>query len=71
MRFDEEVYFHWELMGADFREAQASGFTAAVTVNTGYFGSADVARADRLGSALGLLATYLYSVPPQHGRPLY
>lgn len=66
----DEAYFHWELMGAEFREADAGGFTMSVTVNTGHFGTEKEAR-NVWSEALALLADYLASVPPQPGRPLY
>lgn len=68
--YDDEVYFHWELMGAEFREADAGGFTTSVTVNTGHFATEEEAR-KVWSEALALLADYLASVPPQPGRTLY
>jgi len=65
-----DIHFHWELMGATFLEAGASGFTATVTVNTGYVESHQAAGA-AWQSALGLFGDFLKTLPPCHGRPLY
>lgn len=65
-----DIHFHWELMGATFREAGADGFTAAVTINTGYLDSQQSAGA-AWQSALGFLGDFLKALPPCYGRPLY
>ena len=69
-RYDDDVHFHWELMGAHFIEAQLGGFTVTVTINTGWFETPEAARAV-WGDALQGLAHLLSSVPASPGRNFY
>lgn len=66
----ENVNFHWELMGANFHEANVVGFTLSVTINTGYFETADKART-AWDEALALLTQYLSGFGPGPGQPIY
>lgn len=69
-KFDLNVRFNWELMGASFREVPAEGFTMTVFVNTGFHGSPDSAR-DTWADALGALTYFLGHIPPRSGPTLY
>lgn len=68
--FAYDVHFYWELMGATFHEAQAAGFTASVTINTGYHETPQAAQT-AWDEALSTLARFLSSIPPGPGRRLY
>lgn len=43
-KFDAQIKFDWELMPAHFVEANVSGFTCTVIVNTAYFPSESEAK---------------------------
>ena len=64
------VHFYWELMGADFFQAPAAGFTMSVTINTDYLDTEESAKAT-WASALRLLGEHLTTILPGPGRPLY
>lgn len=70
MKFDDKVHFHWELMGASFRLTDTEGFTMAVTVNTGWYPSADEAGL-AWANGLDFLGRYLQQVPHDGGTPIF
>ncbi len=70
MTFDDEVHFHWELMGATFLLVRARGFTTTITVNTGWYANeAGATLAWKKG--LNFLENYLSQVPPAEGAQLF
>lgn len=70
MKFDDKVHYHWELMGGEFHHARASGFTMTVTVNTGWYETADDAGI-AWANGLDFLAGYLRHVQPAGGTPIF
>jgi hypothetical protein len=68
--FPGRVVFHWELQLVTFIEANASGFTCSIFVNTHY--SETKLAADKAWTdALGVLGRFLGSVPAEHTDPIY
>lgn len=70
MKFDDQVHFHWELMGASFRRTGTEGFTMTVTVNTGWYPSADEARI-AWANGLDFLGGFLQQVPHEGDTPIF
>jgi hypothetical protein len=70
MKFSDHVHFHWELMGATFLMAKMAGFTVTITVNTGWYPSANEASI-AWANGLGFLADYFVQVPPVQGAQLF
>lgn len=70
MKFDDKVHYHWELMGATFLQADTVGFTMAVTINTGWYPTAEDAGV-AWANGLDFLAGYLQQVPPEGGTPIF
>ena len=68
--FSEVVSYFWELQPCTFRERGTTGFTCSVILNTHYSRTrpeADIA----WSKSLGVLATFLQSVPPQGSDFIY
>lgn len=68
--FDDKVHFHWELMGATFRRTGSLGFTMTVTVNTGWYETAENAGI-AWANGIDFLAGFLRHVPPEGGTPIF
>lgn len=69
-RFDDDVHYHWELMGATFRHTGTLGFTVSVTVNTGWHSSAQEAGI-AWANGLDFLGSCLRQVTPDGGTPIF
>lgn len=71
IKFSTPTSFNWELEGATFLESDdASGFTCAIFINTGYSPTRE--EATRIWTAsLEALANFLQSVPPEHSDFIY
>jgi hypothetical protein len=69
-QFDESFGFAWVLEGVTFVHADATGFTATIYLNTGFFGSSDEARAC-WNRSLDPLTQFLSSIGVQPGDPIY
>lgn len=68
--FDAHVHFSWDLMPARFVESDVDGFTIAINVNTGFCETPQEA-VDIWNVSTQFLATFLNSVPPMDGGPLF
>lgn len=69
-RFDDKVHYHWELMGATFRRTDTLGFTVTVTVNTGWYETAEDAGIV-WANGIDFLAGFLRHVPSEGGTPIF
>jgi hypothetical protein len=68
--FDEHMHFSWDLMPARFVESAVDGFTISINLNTGFCGTAEAA-ANVWALSTDVLASFLTSVPPMDGTPLF
>jgi hypothetical protein len=70
-KFSTPTSFNWELEGVTFTESEdASGFTCAIFINTGYSPTREEAT-HIWTKSLGALAYFLQSVPPEHNDFIY
>jgi len=70
MKFDYDVHFHWELMGATFVLTGTHGFTMTVTVNTGWY-TEEHAASLAWKNGLNFLENFLAQVASAQGLPLF
>lgn len=69
-QFDKHMHFSWELIPARFVESDVDGFTIAIHLNTGFCETAtEASKVWTLSSEV--LASFLTSVPPMDGAPLF
>lgn len=68
--FDAHMHFSWELMPAHFVESGVVGFTIAINLNTGFCDTPEAA-IDVWAVSTDLLASFLKTVPPMDGTPLF
>lgn len=70
VKFDDKVHYHWELMGATFRHTDSPGFTMTVTVNTGWYETAENAGI-AWANGIDFLAGFLRHIPSAGGTPIF
>jgi hypothetical protein len=70
LKFTEKVTFNWDLLGATFFEANCSGFTCSVTVNTHFHATQELAR-NCWVNALAVLGDHLVEIKEQQFQRIY
>ena len=69
-QFEEQIHFSWDLMPALFEESEVEGFTIAINLNTGFCETPKAAESV-WAIASNFIASFLKSVPPMDGEPLF
>jgi hypothetical protein len=69
-RFAEDVLYEWELVGATFKDAACSGWTACTWVTTGYLATEAESR-EVWGKAIDFLVEFLRNVSVQSREQIY